>query len=408
MSFSAKYLFFTITNITHNFDYNHPTIIKKLFENKSVQYIGIAKEETKDNEKFNKHIHVVVATKESHSYRRSYFSPLLDFYKTKALNIQTFKRNKTYKTITNQVYKNKSYLWLFEKAVYCRCMQETKIYFEEDKFQEKILTVKHLYLEETKALSFAMLRELYDNFLNEKGDLKQKPSDKIKTHIIDKLITLDKLDNIIDQLAEGYNKKDAIFCLENYDKLEKMILKMEELKEKRQNLKTYKLQITNYKLIQKKYKDIIDNQKPRQISVIYDPDGLNWKSQFTLNESRREDTLILNNAKSKDIAEAWNPRKHTRIIFDIPRGAMQNLNTTCIEKLKDGILFNPKYKSQTKKSYKDIKILVLGNEAPVNKWTKDRLELWSIKDHKLSKIVTSNTVGSHNHTDYQVNALDNH
>lgn len=189
--------------------------------------------------------------------------------------------------------------------------------------------------------------------------------------LIFKDLTVDQLDENIDE-SDIWTQKTRTYALRNYEKLEKMISKLDEIRSKRKEAKRYTEMKKKYRPFQKGLTEELDNQTDRQIHCHYDP-GLTGKNYFVDCEGMRQDTLILQSAETKRIAYAWNPKKHKRIIFDIPKHKMSYVNTSVIEKLKNGTLFSEMHHPKMKKSSFKPKILILGNEQ-INRdsWTADR------------------------------------
>ena len=155
-----------------------------------------------------------------------------------------------------------------------------------------------------------------------------------------------------------------------------MILKLDSIRAQRARRKQYSEDVKKYRPFQKDLTKILDTQNDRNIHNHCD-DGCTGKNFWLDKENKRSDTLILQNAKTKNIAEAWNPRVHKRIIFDIPTGGAEYINSRAIESLKNGCIFSEKYKSKPKTSSFKPSIVILTNE-PLREldrlnWTEDRL-----------------------------------
>lgn len=127
-----------------------------------------------------------------------------------------------------------------------------------------------------------------------------------------------------------------------------------------------------YRPFQKHLHDILDTQNDRNIHIHADL-GNTGKNTFVDTENLRADTLVIQSAETKRIAYAWNPKRHKRIIIDVPKGKMQYLNTSAIEKLKNGTIFSTMHTPIMKSSEFKPAIVILGNENCENAWTEDRL-----------------------------------
>jgi len=178
----------------------------------------------------------------------------------------------------------------------------------------------------------------------------------------------------LDDLIDNEETSDKVFkeALKNYDIYARMIEKLDEIRTAKKLRESYGEIAEAYRPFQKELVKILDNQSDRNIHGHHDP-GETGKNYFIDNESKRKDTLIMQSAETKRIAYAWKPRVHKRIIFDIPKGKMQFINTSVIEKLKNGTLFSTMHHPKMKKSAFKPSILILGNEPIPNNWTEDRL-----------------------------------
>lgn len=202
------------------------------------------------------------------------------------------------------------------------------------------------------------------------------PSDCLTIKIRDGL-TQDDLDELIDSTDTPIKLfKEA---LKNYDVYVKMIDKLDEIRERKRQATLYQEQTKNYRPFQKALTEVLDSQDDRGIHCHYD-NGKTGKNYWLDREGMRPDTLIMQSADTKRIAYAWNPRKHKRIIFDIPRGKMEYVNTSVIEKLKNGTLFSTMHYPKMKKSSFKPSIVILGNEEIGNTWTDDRLTMSTTDD----------------------------
>lgn len=88
-----------------------------------------------------------------------------------------------------------------------------------------------------------------------------------------------------------------------------------------------------------------------------------------------DDVQVLGLGKRDDLSYAVDPHRSI-FIFDIPRGGMDFICYDILEKLKDRVLFSPKYESVTKTLSKTPHVIVLSNEYPdKNKMTNDRYDI---------------------------------
>lgn len=196
-----------------------------------------------------------------------------------------------------------------------------------------------------------------------------KPADHMIV-LIRKGLSVDDLDDLIDN--PDTSLKIFKEALSNHEKYTKMIEKLEEIHERKQQAKLYEAKAKTYRPFQKDLTKVLDTQDSRHVHAHHDP-GNTGKNYWLDIEGMREDTLVMQSAETKRIAYVWNPKKHRRIIFDIPKNKMQYVNTSVIEKLKNGTLFSTMHYPKMKRSNFKPSIVILGNERIPNTWTEDRL-----------------------------------
>ena len=184
----------------------------------------------------------------------------------------------------------------------------------------------------------------------------------------------------LEELIDTPETTEKLFkeLLSKYDIYVKMIEKLGEIREAKRQRAEYERMFDTLNKWQKDLFEWWEGQDDREIFAHCD-DGNTGKNYFTDVISMRGDTLILQTASCKRIAYAWNPLIHKRIIFDIPRGKMRDLDTTVIEKLKNGTLFSTMHHPKLKKSRFKPKILILGNEEISDNWTSGRLKRSTLK-----------------------------
>ena len=198
---------------------------------------------------------------------------------------------------------------------------------------------------------------------------KMTPDDYI-IDLIRKGMTVEELEEIIDD-PETTTKvfKQA---LKNFEIYEKMINKLADIRDRKAQAKLYKEATEEYRPFQKSLTKILDTQNDRNIHCHFD-EGNTGKNYWLDREICRKDTLVIQSAETKRIAYAWNPKKHKRIIIDVPKGKMEYLNTSALEKLKNGFIFSTMHKPIPKKSTFKPSIIIVGNEACNSMdWTEDR------------------------------------
>ena len=115
----------------------------------------------------------------------------------------------------------------------------------------------------------------------------------------------------------------------------------------------------------------------RTVQFLLDPDGGSGKTWFVKYwlEKHPTHTQVLSIGKRDDLAHAVDPSK-TIFLFDIPRGGMEYLQYSVLEKLKDGIIFSGKYASMAKILPNKVHVIVFCNERPdVLALTHDRYKI---------------------------------
>lgn len=370
---SAVYI--TISQImTHHNTRTANELIQNLFPSEVMASQPYCAWENSDT--LNAHLHCIWVFSERQTITRRTFQRLNALFGTGSLNIETMKLGKTYRELTTgNSYKGGKAgfpLWVSEKIIYCWCDKpEHEAYYEKDKFNQKRKTVVLTCQPDDKSYYFAVIAK-WDAFLNSKTDKIKTPKEVICSAIQRDYITVSQYDEYCDGKDSPWNMKTKWYALEHYDKLTKVIVKLAEIRATRINARLYKSKTEGYRPFQASLKGILDTQSDRNIHCHVDS-GRTGKNTFVDVESLRRDTLILQNAETKRIAYAWDPLVHKRIIFDIPRGKMQYVNTSVIEKLKNGTLFSTMHHPKMKKSTFKPSILILGNECVDDKWTDDRL-----------------------------------
>jgi len=84
---------------------------------------------------------------------------------------------------------------------------------------------------------------------------------------------------------------------------------------------------------------------------------------------------VLSSGKRDDLAHCIDETKDI-FLFDVPRDAMQYLQYSILEKLKDRMIFSPKYSSTVKILVKLPHVIVFSNESPdETKMSADRYEI---------------------------------
>lgn len=118
----------------------------------------------------------------------------------------------------------------------------------------------------------------------------------------------------------------------------------------------------------------------RSIFFVIDPEGAKGKTYFVkyLLQQHPDKVQVLSVGKRDDLAHGIDETRSI-FLFDIPRGSMEFLQYSVLEKLKDQIIFSGKYASQTKVLPQKVHVIVFGNEEPdMTKLTIDRYKVINI------------------------------
>lgn len=201
------------------------------------------------------------------------------------------------------------------------------------------------------------------------------PEDNIKPDdfLVNKIragMTVDELEELIDN--PDTDIKIYKQALKQFDVYEKMITKHEEIREKKRDAVLYREMAEEYRPFQAGLTKILDEQDDRNIHNHFD-EGRTGKNYWLDREGMRPDTLVIQSADTKRIAYAWDHKKHKRIIIDIPKGKAEYLNTSAIEKLKNGFMFSTMHRPKPKRSTFKPAIVIISNEmVDSSQWTSDR------------------------------------
>jgi len=120
--------------------------------------------------------------------------------------------------------------------------------------------------------------------------------------------------------------------------------------------------------------DLLAPPDDRKIIFVVDPEGGNGKSWFVKYWLTKQPQLTqcLSIGKRDDLAFSIDESKQY-FLFDIPRSCGEFLQYPVLEKLKDGVIYSPKYGSRTKYFSTNVHVVVFMNEEPdLTKLTRDR------------------------------------
>lgn len=117
----------------------------------------------------------------------------------------------------------------------------------------------------------------------------------------------------------------------------------------------------------------------RKIIFVVDPDGnsgKSWLTRYWL--TKRDSVQILSVGKRDDLCFSIDV-ECSLFVFDIPRGQLEFLQYNVLEKLKDRVVFSPKYVSRTKILKEIPHVIVFTNEQPdLTKMTEDRYYIYNV------------------------------
>lgn len=135
---------------------------------------------------------------------------------------------------------------------------------------------------------------------------------------------------------------------------------------------------------------------PRKIIWIWENVGNVGKTYMAMYLAAVHKAAYLQNGKSSDLAHAYNGQNI--VVFDFPRTSIEKINYSIIESLKNGIVFSPKYNSQTK-VFPTPHVVIFANFPPNRSaLSQDR---WDIRE------ITSTDTVSFRESNSPENELDN-
>lgn len=123
--------------------------------------------------------------------------------------------------------------------------------------------------------------------------------------------------------------------------------------------------------------DLGEEADDRVIKFMVDHEGGTGKSWFVRYWLSKypNDTQVLTTGKKEDLFYAIDVTKKF-FLFDVPRGGMEFFQYNVVEKIKDQVIFSPKYKSTEKIIDHKVHVVVFCNEHPdMTKLSQDRYEV---------------------------------
>lgn len=117
----------------------------------------------------------------------------------------------------------------------------------------------------------------------------------------------------------------------------------------------------------------------RKIIFVVDPAGNSGKSWLTRYWITKHDSVqVLSVGKRDDLCYSVDV-ECSIFVFDIPRGQLEYLQYSVLEKLKDRVIYSPKYASRTKILKSTPHVIVFTNEEPdMTKMTQDRYYIYNV------------------------------
>lgn len=189
--------------------------------------------------------------------------------------------------------------------------------------------------------------------------------------------------------AIKHEKRDMAYVLEKwpclyvryykaFERARKIVIKQNAMKSLKLRMSTAILRdwqiIANSK---------IDTQNDRKVLWVVDPIGNNGKSYLAKYLVGTKDAFYVRGGKSADISYNYNYEKI--VCFDFTRDQCDRINYQIIEDFKDGMIFSPKYESETK-IFDSAKVVVFSNFYPdTTKLSSDRWDIMTISTKPFLK-----------------------
>lgn len=181
---------------------------------------------------------------------------------------------------------------------------------------------------------------------------------------------------------------DDVYLLDNHPeilfKYEKWISKVRQIEQQRKS-REYMNTYLNAKLNewQEKWIKYINDQNERQILWITDSQGGKGKTYLSKYLIAKKNAIRFTNGRTADISAAYNYEEI--VIFDFARSCEERINYQIIEDLKNGMLFDSKYKSRTK-YFKPPKVVIMANFDPMTeKLSSDRWVILNTSGNEIKK-----------------------
>lgn len=181
--------------------------------------------------------------------------------------------------------------------------------------------------------------------------------------------------NDLRRIAELARDHDDVWFLDNEPELlykyDKWISKVRNIESMRQaSIYVNKFYNATFNKWQQEWIKYIESQNDRQILWINDSLGGKGKTFFSKHLIAKYNAIRFTNGKTADISAAYNYQPI--VVFDFARSCEDRINYQIIEDLKNGMIFDSKYKSRCK-YFEPPKVIIMANFAPqTEKLSSDR------------------------------------
>lgn len=202
---------------------------------------------------------------------------------------------------------------------------------------------------------------------------------------IGEMINQGKRTDIEDDIKKIHNgtfdKCNSANYIKYHAGYDKVIKYLDDKKGKDEAIAFFNTKIIELYPHQKLWADILIEQNDRKLLWVWG-DGNLGKTIFLKWLCYKWNGILLCNAASKDIAQAYNREKY--VMFNFTRSTEEKLNYSVIEQLKDGFIFSPKYESGTK-HFAPPSIIIVANFMPdLSAMSRDR---WRILEYNKKKLI---------------------
>ena len=186
------------------------------------------------------------------------------------------------------------------------------------------------------------------------------------------------------EVAKGDNQQNWIYCSKENNYTYGGNWKLGEMETNKP--KEIKI-IKELKPWQTECKKLLEIDCDRTIYWIYEKEGNVGKSAFCKYMMYHYDANIITKGNYSDIMNRiYNLKKYEMVLFDLCRANGNKVSYNAIEDIKNGMIFNSKYKTGSK-IIASPSIMIFSNEKPeLDKLSKDRWEIYNIVNNVLIKV----------------------